>query len=144
MNYLFIIVFASILVGCSTRDPVSQSGEAQESVRTIVDKAYSRAMLFEELGGEKDEFFVTSLGEFFARANDEEIATKLRSLPPTRVAAVRVFLKRSDFQGVGSLLKGKQMPFTLSYLDEIQDVDRWPIEEATAEAWNQPHLHLDW
>lgn len=138
------LVFAAGLglIGCAATDSVHVTENT--SVSEAVSTASIRASELAELGGEKDEFMVETMGRAFADNKDQRIVEVFKSLDAQSVASLRVYFKPSDFEGKGQLLGKTPKPKSLNYLNDLPVPPIWPIEIATSTAWGEEDLRLDW
>lgn len=138
------IIFAAglSLIGCATNDSVQVTGIP--SIPEVVLIASARASERAELGGEKDAFMVETMGRALTAEEDQKIIDAFHSLDAQSVASLRVFFKPSDFEGQGKLLGNIPKPKSLTYLNDLPNPPRWPIETATSTAWGEQDLRLDW
>jgi len=113
-------------------------------IYTLVDLAYKRSSEPIELGGEKDEFIVETMAKTIREADEADLVDGLKQLPPNRVAALRLFFTPADFEGRRLSLGNRHMPTLLSFLNSLPPMPPWPIEQATAHAWEKPNMRLDW
>lgn len=137
---VFVVIFA--IIGCAVNDLNSSAPEAL-SIAEAVSVASERALKPAELGGEKDERILKALGDALADKEDKEIVESFRRMDPQSVASLRLFFKPADFEGRDDLI-GKPKPESLIYLNALPIPRPWPIEVATASAWGEDGLRLDW
>ena len=143
-NLVRYLAFAfSIMVSCSV-DNTEISNLENMSIPAVVSMASSRAREPNELGGEKDEYTIEVIGRSVGAVEDSELRSLLKRLDTKDVIALRLFFEPSDFMGEGRLLGQRPKAETLAFLDSLPKTPPWPMERATAIAWEDPGLRFDW